>query len=343
MAIPETGNINFDRMDEFTKVGLINQAQNRNSGLLGGAGLSQDVINLALIMGGIKSLGAQPAGRNFADNLAEGVSQGIQLGAALQPKPPLIPVGEDSIQKSLGEKGADRIVKITNETQQARNDIDTYNQLIALVENQSEDDFGSFATTRLEIAKGLKLFGVDIDKDVPVLELINNIANKVVLAGLANFKGAISDGERKFLVDMSAGIGQSKEGALNILKMAKHMAELKVEESDALSLYRTQTSNPLNDIQVPFSDGTIRTINFDNFVEQYKLRDGGIGKPGDKVRELIIENQNFDVNNVNNYVRTVMSDGTVVYAFQPKGVKLTPQILKRSLSEKEFEEKFGTR
>lgn len=319
MNIPKTGNINFDRMDEFTRAGLINQAQNRNSGLLGGAGLSQDVINLALIMGGIKSLGAQPAGRNFADNLAEGVSQGIQLGAALQPQPPLIPAGETKEQETLGVGSAEEIIRIKKEASQAYEDIDNYDRLIEIVSRIDEKDFGSFATFRQNLVKFGKLVGVDTDniKDTPSIEVLNQFANQIVLAGLSNFKGAISDGERQFLVDMSAGLGNSKEGNLKILETLKNIAQRKVIKSQATDLFRANAGNVFENLTVPTIDGKTKMVDLNAFSVDYIHSQ--IGTVQDFMKTLNI-GQDLNLSK-NNFRRVVIEEGPlkdkVMYEFVP--------------------------
>tara|TARA_R100000734_G_scaffold17689_2_gene14098 strand:+ start:67 stop:1113 length:1047 start_codon:yes stop_codon:yes gene_type:complete len=319
MTIPKTGNINFDRLPESTKVGLINQSQNQNSGILGGRGLAPEVINLALLLGGIKSLGAQPAGRNFADNLAEGVSQGIQLGAALQPKPPLVPPGETREQETLGEGSAKEIIKIKKDASQALEDINNYDRLIEIVSKIDEKDFGSFAQFRQSLVKFGKLVGVDTDaiKDTPSIEVLNQFANQIVLAGLSNFKGAISDGEREFLVDMSAGLGNSKEGNLKILETLKNIAQRKVLKSQATDLFRANAGNVFENLTVPTIDGKTKMVDLNAFSVDYIHSQ--IGTVQDFMKTLNI-GQDLQISK-NNFRRVVIeegpSKGKVFYEYVP--------------------------
>jgi len=330
----------FEDMSMQQRMGLVANLSKQQGGLLGGGGLSENVINLAMIMGGLRALGPQPAGQNLASNIAQGVSEGLQLGAALQPKPPLIPEGETALEKTLGEEGAKLITKTNADMVEARKDLQTYEQLISLIEKADADDFGAFADTRLGLAKFADLLGFETGKNISSLELIKNIANKVVLAGLSNFKGAISEGERQFLVDMSAGLGSDKEGALQILNVAKNIQQRILTRGDAMTLYRTQSNNPLNNITVLTKDGKQKLTNFENFSSEYATEQ--VGDLKSFLDGIILKNQNYDRDNYNNYKKTVASDGTVSYIFAPKGVELNANIIKKySLTEKEFNSKFG--
>ena len=69
----------------------------------------------------------------------------------------------------------------------------------------------------------LEEFGLDIDiQNVPAAEVLSTTTGALVLEGLSNFKGAISDGERKFVKDINAGLNMSKAGiAANIALQKK--------------------------------------------------------------------------------------------------------------------------
>ena len=332
--------MSLEDMSMQQRLGLIANLNKQKGGLLGGGGLSEDVINLALIMGGLRALGPQAAGQNLATNIAQGVSEGVQLGAALQPQKPLIPEGESALEKELGQEGAKLITKTSADMVEARKDLQTYEQLINLIEKADPNDFGALADTRLELAKFADLLGFGTGKNISSLELIKNIANKVVLAGLSNFKGAISEGERQFLVDMSAGLGSSKEGALQILEVAKNIQQRILTRGDAMTLYRTQSNNPLNNITVLTKDGKQKLTNFENFASEFATEQ--VGDLKSFLDGIILKNQSYDRDNFNNYKKTVASDGTVSYIFAPQGVELNADAIKKySLTEEEFKSKFG--
>jgi hypothetical protein len=345
--IPETGNINFDRLNESQKVGLINQAQNRNSGLLGGKGLSQDIINLSLIMGGLRGLGPQPAGTNLASNIAQGAAEGIQLGAALQPKAPLIPPGETAEQTQLGTESAKKIVDIKKQASQALANIDNYDRLINLVEKIDENDFGSFAQFRTDAIKFAKLLGVDTDaiKDTSSIEVLNQFANQIVLAGLSNFKGAISDGERQFLVDMSAGIGNSKEGNIKILKTLKNIAQRKVLRSQGTDLFRANAGSVFENISVPTIDGKTKTVDLDAFTLDFVQNQlGTVNSFMDTLginKDLELSASNFRRVQINEGA----SAGQIVYEYVPpanSGITVgSPEAKAQNLSEADYLRIYG--
>ena len=332
--------MSLEDMSMQQRLGLIANLNKQKGGLLGGGGLSEDVINLALIMGGLRALGPQAAGQNLATNIAQGVSEGVQLGAALQPQKPLIPEGESALEKELGTQGANLLTKTSADMVEARKDLQTYEQLINLIEKADPNDFGSFARARLGLAKFAELLGFGTGKDISSLELIDNVANKVVLQGLSNFKGAISDSERQFLIDMSAGLGSSKEGALQILNVAKNIQQRILTRGDAMTLYRTQSNNPLNNITVLTKDGKQKLTNFENFASEFATEQ--VGDLKSFLDGIILKNQSYDRDNFNNYKKTVASDGTVSYIFAPQGVELNADAIKKySLTEEEFKSKFG--
>ena len=210
----------------------------------------------------------------------------------MQPKPPLIPEGETALEKKLGEEGAKLITETNADMVEARNDLQTYEQLINLIQEADADDFGAFADTRLGLAKFADLLGFETGKDISSLELINNIANKVVLQGLSNFKGSISDGERQFLIDLSAGLGSDKEGALQILNVAKNIQQRILTRGDAMTLYRTQSNNPLNNITVLTKDGKEKLTNFENFSSEFATEQ--VGDLKSFLDGIILKNQNYE-------------------------------------------------
>jgi hypothetical protein len=74
---------------------------------------------------------------------------------------------------------------------------------------------GEFRTSASKLASE---FGLDLDiQNVPAAEVLSTTTGALVLQGLSNFKGSISDGERQFVKDINAGLNMSKEGiAANI-------------------------------------------------------------------------------------------------------------------------------
>ncbi len=138
----------YEDLTPEQKLGLVVNLKKQQGGLLGGGGLSDNVINLAMIMGGLRALGPQQAGQNLASNIAQGVSEGVQLGAALQPKPPLIPAGETEREKQLGKQSVTQEVAFNEKMKSVQENLNTYNQLIDVISQADEADVGPLAEQR---------------------------------------------------------------------------------------------------------------------------------------------------------------------------------------------------
>ena len=60
---------------------------------------------------------------------------------------------------------------------------------------------------------GMYNVGLNFDfQNVGAAEVLSSTTGKLVLEGLSNFKGSISDGERQFVKDINPGLNMSKEG-----------------------------------------------------------------------------------------------------------------------------------
>jgi len=325
----------YEDLTPEQKLGLVVNLKKQQGGLLGGGGLSENVINLAMIMGGLRALGPQQAGQNLASNIAQGVSEGVQLGAALQPKPPLIPAGETAREKKLGEESVTQEVAFNEKMKSAQENLNTYNQLIDVISQADEADVGPLAEQRLELSKFKKFLGIPDDKDIGTLELIRNVSNKLVLDGLSNFKGAISDKEREFLMQMMPGLATSKEGSLKILQIAKRNAELELLKNQGKNLYQTKQPNILKQLRLDVN-GQERLLDFDTFVNEYSQHKGKALK--DEILNLMDSSRmSLDLDNKNNYRRETVG-GKTYYVFRGKSGK---DIQSLSLSEEEYNNKFG--
>jgi len=101
--------------------------------------------------------------------------------------------------------------------------LDLMNQLISLPNIKT----GFAGQLRTEVASLAKEFGVDTDiQDLTAAEALKGISGKIVLDGLSNFKGAISDGERAFLVSITPGLTNSIEGNKLLISIAKRQNQL---------------------------------------------------------------------------------------------------------------------
>ena len=135
---------------------------------------------------------------------------------------------ETAEQKEIGGGFGKRF----NEINEASSSAFLANQSLELLQNvnQMEDvKTGAFGEFRLSAAKLAKEFGFDSDlTNITGSELIAGVSGKIVLDGLSNFKGSISDGERAFVKDITPGLSTSKEGNQKLLEIAQRQNELAI-------------------------------------------------------------------------------------------------------------------
>ena len=315
---------------------LLKALQGQNQGLLGGKGLSQNIINLALIMGGLRGLGPQPAGQNLASNIATGVSEGIQLGAAFQPKAPLLGEQETSFEKAAGSKGAERYIKTQDNATAAFETLDSYGRVSDYVALLEDGGTGSLADARLYIQKFGKLVGIPVDEsEIASKEAIKKEQGKMVMNVLARFKGAISDGERAFSKDITAGgLGDTKDTILFTGEIVKNQARAQILEAEAANLYRSIGGNFIDSIET--EPGMFENI--ESFTKRYKDAKGWKPLPieaADVLRNT--SNSSAEIyKNPKNYIKDSKSGN---YAFiNPKNGDVVEFM---SLTEEQYKERFG--
>lgn len=303
--------------------------------MLGGGGLSDNVVNLALIMGGLRALGPQAAGQNLASNIAQGVSEGVQLGAALQPKAPLIPAGETEREKALGTKSVDEEIKFNQSMVDQENTIKVYDELIQAFNAVDDDDVGFLGEQRLTFDKVKKLLVGEVATDIEPREVIRRLSGQLVLDGLKNFKGAISDKEREFLQDMMAGLNTTKAGAIRLLEIGKKKAQIELLKRDAKNLYQSKQPNILIPLELETKSGEKKLFDFNSFLDQYATEKGKVFS--DEISQIINQSKiELDTENKNRYKRELL-DGKVFYIYTtPKGER----IRELSLTEEAYKQKF---
>ena len=86
---------------------------------------------------------------------------------------------------------------------------------------------GFAGNLRTTVASLAKEFGVDTNiQNLTAAEALNAVSGSIVLDGLANFKGAISDGERAFLVSITPGLTNTIEGNKLLIQIGKRTNDL---------------------------------------------------------------------------------------------------------------------
>ena len=130
---------------------------------------------------------------------------------------------ESAEQKAIGEViGAD-FANIVERADTALAQNDALDQLEFYITSVNPDDVGGLANWKLETTKFLQAIGLDtnLTEDLPYAEAISSIGGDLVVASLANFKGAISDAEREFLQRITPGLGMTQEGSLQLIYLRK--------------------------------------------------------------------------------------------------------------------------
>ena len=127
-------------------------------------------------------------------------------------KTPLMAAGETEEQKARGKMFGEKLLNINKAAEDAiqnQNSIDTLKTLV----EQPDLKTGFFGNLRTTAEKLSNELGLEFNfQNVGAAEVLSSTTGTLVLNTLASFKGAISDGERKFATDINVGLGMSKEG-----------------------------------------------------------------------------------------------------------------------------------
>ena len=219
--------------------GLLNTPNNQGGGLLG------NIPQAALLGSAIYSQGIK--GKDPFESLLPAVTQTAQLQKLMTPKTskpfavtntqtgkqelitqaqyranpdlyspakktPLMAAGETEEQKEIGKAFGKKFTTINSAAESAiknQSNIATIETLI----QQPDLKTGYFGELRTSAGKLASEFGLNFDfQNVGAAEVLSATTGKLVLEGLSNFKGSISDGERQFVKDINPGLNMSKEG-----------------------------------------------------------------------------------------------------------------------------------
>tara|TARA_R110000737_G_scaffold151274_1_gene180541 strand:- start:124 stop:1098 length:975 start_codon:yes stop_codon:yes gene_type:complete len=322
-----------DLTDE-QKAAVLLQGRGQQSGILGGKGLSKDVINLALVMGGLKSLGPTSAEKGFTTNFAEGASEGLQLGAAFQPKAPLFPAGQTEFEKGVGQAGAKIFTKTQEDGNAAAMTVENYGRMQQLGELLKPDSFGSYAGARQKINQFLDILGLkEIDAGTDItLTTLQKIHGEVAAAGLSVFPGAISDGERDFIVGITPGnVEDIKPSFQFAVSLATNEAKGKILDAEAATRYASLPgANFVNSVAV---DNIGTKASFEDYRKQYRIAKGWTSLPKESADILRATDEQY--RDSRNYV---FDQNTNSYAYFNKGkvvefMSLSPQEYKQMIGE----------
>lgn len=239
--------------------GLLNTPNNQGGGLLG------NIPQTALLGSAIYGQGVQ--GKDPFSALLPAVTQTAQLQKLMTPKiskpfavtntqtgkqelitqaqyranpdlyspakkTPLMAAGETEEQKEIGKAFGKKFTTINSAAESAiknQSNIATIETLI----QQPDLKTGYFGELRTSAGKLASEFGLNFDfQNVGAAEVLSATTGKLVLEGLSNFKGSISDGERQFVKDINPGLNMSKEGISANIALQKKGNEITLKYNE---------------------------------------------------------------------------------------------------------------
>ena len=239
--------------------GLLNTPNNQGGGLLG------NIPQTALLGSAIYGQGVQ--GKDPFSALLPAVTQTAQLQKLMTPKvskpfavtntqtgkqelitqaqyranpdlyspakkTPLMAAGETEEQKEIGKAFGKKFTTINSAAESAiknQSNIATIETLI----QQPDLKTGYFGELRTSASKLANEFGLNFDfQNVGAAEVLSATTGKLVLEGLSNFKGSISDGERQFVKDINPGLNMSKEGISANIALQKKGNEITLKYNE---------------------------------------------------------------------------------------------------------------
>jgi hypothetical protein len=134
-------------------------------------------------------------------------------------------------QEKKATKDAEYTTQVETQATTSVNNLDDLNTLMFLSQNPdlTFGQFGEFAAGAEKLARG---FGLTFGQDTPAAELFTKLGGSQVLAGLANFKGAISNAEREYVASLMPQLSRSREGVIGMLTMQKKLEERNIKLND---------------------------------------------------------------------------------------------------------------
>ena len=145
---------------------------------------------------------------------------------------------ESAEDKIVGTSFGTEFKTLTTDSNKAianNNNLDLMNELVSLPNIKT----GFAGEIRTSVAGLAREFGIETDvQDLTAAEALKGISGKIVLDGLSAFKGAISDGERKFLINITPGLTNSIEGNKLLIQIGKRTNDLGIELANQADQWR---------------------------------------------------------------------------------------------------------
>lgn len=155
------------------------------------------------------------------------------------PLPP-VQMFETAEQKEIGKVAGGEFKQLSETASTAlsnNQNLDLMKEIVNLPNLKT----GFAGELRTSFAGLAKEFGIDTPiQDLTAAETLAGISGKLVLDGLSNFKGAISDGERQFLKEITPGLLNTKDGNILLIEIGKKTNNLGIALSQEASKWVEQ-------------------------------------------------------------------------------------------------------
>ncbi|OHB71875.1 MAG: hypothetical protein A2W23_06405 [Planctomycetes bacterium RBG_16_43_13] len=149
---------------------------------------------------------------------------------------------ETEESKTVGKYYGEQYSKLQEASLSAQKNINQMNQLSTYLDNVNT---GKMKPITAAIAGYARVFGIEIDKNLPYAEAARALTNQLALelrnpSGGAGMPGALSDKDREFLVQATANISNTPQSNKLIISARKKMAQRDIEIARMARDYRTK-------------------------------------------------------------------------------------------------------
>jgi len=121
--------------------------------------------------------------------------------------------------------------------------------MMRLIRNLDEGDFGTFGGVKLKLQQMAKQLGVNVD-DISDKEAFFTLAGDFVMSQIAKTKGAISNKEMAYFEMISPGLSRSKQGNILQLQLAKAVNDFNISIMEKRTQFELDAAEKgLNSVQ----------------------------------------------------------------------------------------------
>lgn len=145
--------------------------------------------------------------------------------------------GKEKVKHALGE------FTIANE--ESRYAQETLNNIAYIEQAMSGIKTGALTEWKLALGQLASSLNLPVDDDISSLEGARTAMGNLVMAGLNNFSGAISNQERTFLASIMPGLSQTPEGRTEISNLLKRLSQRSIDREQIMQKYVRGTAPDL--------------------------------------------------------------------------------------------------